>query len=108
MQLDFQTRELYYIANEQEKSEEELTGMIEKYRVEVTPIQTESILIQCETLKRELIYVKQTKDDFKKRSSEDIQVLKTNLDFSTDLVKRQQNMILDLKSRLQDDEAIIT
>ena len=71
-------------------------------------MQKETISGQLEAVKRELGNVKETRNDFKKRAGEDMNMLKTNLEFSTDLVKRQQTTIIALKSRIEEDEATIT
>lgn len=105
--LENKLKDLFAIVTEQERSINVLRDVESSLRS--AEERTDIITNENEKLKYELALLKESKESSKSRAAEDFKLLKEDLEMCTQLVKRQEQTISEMRKRkVQDDQEIQT
>ena len=103
--LEGKLKDLFTIVTEQERSLNVLRDMESSLRT--SEERTDIVTSENEKLKYEIALLKESKESSKSRAAEDFKLLKEDLEMCTQLVKRQEQTISEMRKRkMQDDQEL--
>ena len=105
--LEGKLKDLFSIVTEQERELNSLKDTEAAFRS--TEERLEIVKNENEKLKYEIALIKESKENAKIRAGEDFKLLKEDLEMCTELVRRQEQTIAEMRKRkMQDDQEIQT